>query len=172
MQNFTSNLKMVNVEEVINILNCNQVRWNFVVRKKNNSCFVCESHGTNKERYITFKFMIDEVRIHTLHRLVFFIFNGYLPEVVMHKCDNMKCINPHHLIAGTFKQNSEDMVAKGHSCRGEKNGGGVKLNINTVKEIKKLITEGVSQRTLAKMYGVSRRTITFIQHRRLWKWVK
>lgn len=49
----------------------------------------------------------------TGHRRVFFLLHGYLPEVVMHTCDNPPCINPAHLRAGTKKTNSQDSVNKG-----------------------------------------------------------
>lgn len=48
-----------------------------------------------------------------LHREVFRIQHGYLPEVVMHTCDNRKCLNLDHLKAGTQKMNIQDMQDKG-----------------------------------------------------------
>lgn len=48
-----------------------------------------------------------------VHRRVFELVHGYLPPVVMHACDNPKCINPEHLRAGTKSLNSRDAVAKG-----------------------------------------------------------
>lgn len=53
------------------------------------------------------------------HRVVFFEANGYWPEVVRHTCDNPRCINPAHLIAGTHADNSRDMVERGRSISGE-----------------------------------------------------
>lgn len=47
------------------------------------------------------------------HRRVFFLSHGYLPEVVMHMCDNPPCINPDHLKGGTKKDNSQDASSKG-----------------------------------------------------------
>lgn len=47
------------------------------------------------------------------HRFAFYITNLYFPEVVMHKCDNRICVNPHHLEGGTQKENMKDMVARG-----------------------------------------------------------
>lgn len=54
-----------------------------------------------------------------MHRAVFFEHNGYLPEVVRHTCDNPRCINPEHLVAGTHADNSRDMVERGRSLLGE-----------------------------------------------------
>ena len=41
--------------------------------------------------------------------------------LVMHYCDNPPCVRPSHLKIGTPKLNSEDMVAKGRSCVGNRN---------------------------------------------------
>jgi hypothetical protein len=52
-----------------------------------------------------------------LHRIVFEQTYGYLPEVVMHTCDNPRCLNPQHLKAGTWDENNKDRAAKGRSAR-------------------------------------------------------
>ena len=43
-----------------------------------------------------------------VHRRVYELLNGELPEVVMHICDNRKCINPDHLRGGTQSENIQD----------------------------------------------------------------
>ena len=53
------------------------------------------------------------------HRYRFMKDNGYLPEVVMHTCDNPPCVNPEHLVPGTYQDNAKDMVEK-HRHRGQK----------------------------------------------------
>lgn len=52
-----------------------------------------------------------------LHRLIFQALNGYMPEVVMHSCDNPRCINPDHLRAGTWDLNNKDRARKGRSAK-------------------------------------------------------
>lgn len=52
-----------------------------------------------------------------LHRIVFSFYNGFLPEVVMHSCDNPRCINPKHLFAGNRDKNNKDRASKGRSAK-------------------------------------------------------
>jgi hypothetical protein len=49
------------------------------------------------------------------HRFSYMQTFGEIPAgyVVMHTCDNPRCVNPEHLRAGTQKENVHDMVAKG-----------------------------------------------------------
>lgn len=49
------------------------------------------------------------------HRLSWLIHNGSIPIglFVLHKCDNMFCVNPTHLFLGTRKDNAQDAKKKG-----------------------------------------------------------
>lgn len=49
----------------------------------------------------------------TAHRAMFFYVTGKLPPIVRHTCDNRKCIYPGHLLAGTAKDNTRDMLSRG-----------------------------------------------------------
>ena len=52
-----------------------------------------------------------------LHRKVFLDHYGYLPKVVMHVCDNPRCINPEHLRPGTWDENNKDRSKKNRSAK-------------------------------------------------------
>lgn len=53
------------------------------------------------------------------HHVAYEISNGIdaIPAgmVVMHKCDNRKCVNPSHLAIGTAKDNVHDCIRKGRA---------------------------------------------------------
>lgn len=47
-----------------------------------------------------------------VHRRMFELAHGYLPPVVMHVCDNRRCVHPSHLKAGDNYTNVQDRQAK------------------------------------------------------------
>ena len=51
------------------------------------------------------------------HRWQYRIHKGEIPEgmVVRHTCDNIRCVNPKHLILGTPNDNVQDRVDRGRS---------------------------------------------------------
>jgi hypothetical protein len=63
-------------------------------------------------------------RLRIATRVIFLLTHGYLPAVVMHKCDNPPCCNPAHLLPGTKATNNADKMRKGHFRRmcGDDNG--------------------------------------------------
>jgi hypothetical protein len=48
------------------------------------------------------------------HRLSYIVFKGPIPDgmLILHSCDNRKCINPDHLRIGTYSDNLNDMWSK------------------------------------------------------------
>ena len=110
----------------------------------------------------------------TKHRKVYYEATGELPEVVRHKCDNPRCVNPEHLEGGTQKDNMDDMKKRNRAgdCRnfGAANGR-TKLNPCDVAAIRKSYirgsrTHGLS--TLAKQFSIStsqvRRIVKGVHH--------
>ena len=79
------------------------------VQKNPDGCWVFANYKTG--RYPAFDF-----RGQTMggHRASYLMFKGPIPpfKVVMHACDNKKCVNPDHLSIGTLAENHQDMIRK------------------------------------------------------------
>ncbi|MCE1430130.1 HNH endonuclease [Enterobacter hormaechei] len=108
--------------------------------------------------------------------------------VILHKCDNPRCINPKHLELGTQLDNVRDMELKGRAnhVAGEKNGaakltpkdvlairssllkknGAAKL---TPKDVLAIRSSLLSNRKIAAVYGLSPSYISSIRLRKKWK---
>jgi len=132
-------------------------------------CLIAKSHfGGKTTPYHQIK---RDGKIWSLHRWVFYINNGFLPEVVMHICDNPHCINPHHLKAGTYLTNNQDAKAKGRNSIGERNGSAKlteKQVLNLRTEIKDRIKNKVKAKDIQKKYGISEKQYKRIRNRTSW----
>jgi len=112
------------------------------------------------------------------HRFSWIINGGFLPDkyILLHKCDNSRCVRPDHLFLGTHRDNSFDRDRKGRAARnnlkpqkGEKNGA-AKIDEATVKSIRHIReVYGFSFRTLALAFSISQSQIANIIHRRVWR---
>ena len=105
------------------------------------------------------------------HRISWIFHNGSIPDnqLVLHKCDNRKCVNPEHLFLGDQQDNMTDMVVKGRSLKGEKSPM-AKLTEKQVLTIRMLYTlGGHTQSSLAKKFKVNQTLIGFIVRRVSWK---
>lgn len=91
-------------------------------------------------------------------------------ELVLHTCHRGDdgCINFRHLYLGDHDQNMQDMVDAGRAASGEANGN-AELTEDQVRVIRKEYATGlVSQRALARRFGVSQGTISQIVNRKTW----
>lgn len=100
------------------------------------------------------------------HRMAWILSYGEIPEnlLVLHHCDNGKCVNPKHLFLGTYKDNIHDMISKGRRARilGEDHPAS-KLKEKDVIAIREMYrNSGLSQYKIARLFGVSRSTIESI----------
>lgn len=107
-------------------------------------------------------------------RIAYFLHTKNDPagKVILHACDNPTCVNPHHLIVGTNKDNTHDMMEKGRGSKqfeGGSNHKMAKLTEQKVLEIRKLYSKGINQKEISVLYGVSSSAITLIVTRKRWK---
>ena len=120
--------------------------------------------------------MYVDGRLELSHRISWEMENGSIPKgmCVCHNCpggDNRSCVNPNHLWLGTVGDNNRDIMHKGrwvpHNIRGESHGS-AKLRGQDVREIRKLISGGMTQAWVAKRFGVARTTVRKIISGETW----
>lgn len=102
-----------------------------------------------------------------VHRYVSTLIDGKIPAGmhVLHRCDNRACVNPAHLFRGTHSDNMADKQQKGRTVSPA-----TKLSAEQVQEIRaRYQAGGVSYRTLAAKYGVSKETIGAVVRRETWQ---
>jgi hypothetical protein len=102
------------------------------------------------------------------HRISFLLFKGEVPKGlhVLHACDNVACINPAHLRAGTVKENMADRDARGRrDVRGEQIGTS-KLKTVDILEIR---ASSLGPKALSEKYGVTPAYIWRIRTGKNWK---
>jgi len=92
------------------------------------------------------------------HRVAYELVYGPIPEgqIIRHRCGNPSCVNPVHLLAGTPKENAQDMVVAGNQH-------GQKLWPADATEIRRQFAKGgVSRSEIARQYGVTAGAIRLI----------
>jgi hypothetical protein len=105
------------------------------------------------------------------HRFMYEYLHGPIVDGlhVLHTCDRPECVNPNHLRLGTPADNVSDMYAKNRqvNLRGEHHGS-AKLTADMVYEIR-LLSSKLTNRELAKKYGVSYAQVARIIRGERWK---
>lgn len=133
----------------------------------------CWEWQASKNKHGYGRFRTKGIRTIKAHRVSFYIANGHIEDVphVCHRCDNPPCVNPKHLFAGTMRVNMADMVSKGRSNKGERNGR-AKLSESQVSYIKLLAASTeIPDRELAECYSVTQSLIGDIRHGKQWRHV-
>lgn len=116
----------------------------------------------------------DGSKLIRAHRFSYELHKGIIPKnlVVMHACDNMKCVNPSHLSVGTMKDNIQDALKKGRMKVGEAFWC-AKTNEETVNKIRaefrKPFTFSEECKRLGEKYKVGWRTVYHIAKGVTWK---
>lgn len=117
------------------------------------------------------RIMLEGVVYHA-HRLSYQLQFGPIPSdlCVCHDCpdgDNTSCVNPAHLFLGSTGDNTRDASEKGRMAHGERHHS-AKLTAEKVREIRRLRSEGASERVLAAVFDVSSTAIHRLLHRVTW----
>jgi hypothetical protein len=124
---------------------------------------------------------------HGAHRVSWTLENGEIPEglLVLHKCDNKKCVNPRHLYLGTNLQNAQDTAQRNSGYKERirqrviktnkerpaavARRGNSKLSDQDVLRIRELVASGMMQKDVADMYGISRAAVCRIVRNKSWQ---
>lgn len=94
------------------------------------------------------------------HRVGYRLFKGEIEtrQMVLHKCDNRKCVNPDHLYLGTSSDNAKDKATRYKGMWGN-----MKYSYETILKVRSLYAAGgVTQTQLAKMTGINQAHISRI----------
>lgn len=95
------------------------------------------------------------------HVFSFIIHSGQIPDglVIRHTCDNPPCVNPEHLLSGTKRDNSLDMVVR-HRCKA------TKLTDEQVLLVRLDLRPFLD---IASDYGITEGDVGHIKHKRIWR---
>jgi hypothetical protein len=105
------------------------------------------------------------------HRKIWAIVNGPIPKgmLLMHSCDNRRCVQPEHLSLGTDLLNMRDAKAKGRLTRAPYQVTNAKLTPDQVRDVRARAAAGETQRSLAQAFGMYQSSISAIVTRKWWR---
>lgn len=92
-----------------------------------------------------------------VHRIVYELTNDEDIEgkVIRHTCDNPRCINPKHLISGSYLDNVKDRNERERTYK--------KINKEVISKVKALLeTKLFSNKEIAKIVGIDSRRVSDI----------
>jgi len=101
------------------------------------------------------------------HRVAYELSKGPIApdNKILHSCDNPICCNPNHLSQGSDQDNSDDMVAKGRSAKGER----VAASFLTEDQVKFIKSSNKGPTELAAMFMATRSTVSKVKLGRTWR---
>lgn len=107
--------------------------------------------------------------LHAAHRIGYELYVGPIPEgkILRHICDNPKCVNPAHMLPGTYSENTQDMIERGRGVdnSGEHHG----LSKLTWEDVQKIREDTRTHDKVAEEYGICAENVSMIKRNRRWK---
>lgn len=141
------------------------------LKRDTNGCAI-STRGCSEGKYPQIKIKTTSGRRqqHALHRVSYALFIGPIREnmVIMHTCDNRRCVEPTHLVQGTFAENSADMSRKGRAVSGTRHHSS-KLSEDEVRSMRNDFNMGASKKSLSRKYGICRSAVKKVVELRTWK---
>lgn len=106
------------------------------------------------------------------NRVAYLLHYGSLDEkeLVLHSCDTPACCNPYHLSTGDDAENARQRIDRGrqNQLKGEDHPH-AKLTNHSVKEIRNLYEQGLTQMEIGKQFGVTQTSVSKIVRGEQWK---
>ena len=85
-------------------------------------------------------------------------------RVIRHTCDNIRCINPAHLLSGTPTDNAVDKCVRGRDVL-------AKLTRDEAVRLRELYATGkYTQKELGEMFNINSRTANYAINYKTYKW--
>lgn len=128
-------------------------------------------------RYGYGRFRVDGEKVGA-HRASYSLYVGPVPAgaMVLHSCDNRKCVNPAHLRIGTAKDNAMDAASRARTLKGRKvpesrrsyvgeNGPRAKL---TREQAQRILADPRTVREIAADYGITYGAVGHLKRGMTW----
>jgi HNH endonuclease len=147
--------------------------WRQVAKAGPDDCWLWTGKGGDG-RYGSMQLGGKGTKHRLVHRLSWELANGGSPPdgmVVMHTCDTPLCVNPAHLVLGTFAENTADMIAKGRKRTVAKVGNENGKALLTPEMVRYIRASDKSQAELARELGVDKNTVRGVLIGRTWSHV-
>ncbi len=107
------------------------------------------------------------------HRAAWELEHGPLTDgtVLLHTCDNPKCVNVKHLSIGSQSENLIDMKEKGRAAKGSENAN-TKLSESDIPTIRRLAKMGFTPTKIATRFEVDAAAIKDVLTGRTWSHIE
>jgi hypothetical protein len=139
--------------------NGEELFWKKVDKNGPNGCWVWTG-ATNKQGYGACH--LRRYKWSLAHRAAWFYTNGdHTGWDVLHKCNNVKCVNPDHLYLGNDVENSRDRLLAGSYNK--------KITVEQILRVRELLALGTMKGVeIAREVGVTTHHVSSLKRRRNW----